>query len=467
MPSTASLQILLPARLVRRLLELLTLLLPILPVAYLYFFQDPNLIFHSHNFHEFAIALALLEGLFISYVSWRCYAHSGEVFVKWLTVGFIGFTVVYSLHGLFTPVAEHNIWLFLLYGSASRLLMSVCMAIALIKSGSEPDAPEVRENFSYWIAWFALFLVINVAVAILAYSSLAGERWVRASQEFTSIALCLTSFLIIMRKSGRLPLMLYYAHALVWLAVSALAFMLSLPWNHLWWLAHGIFAGGFSILGYGVLRSYLTTQSFDRVFNQTEMFEDLAETNARLNEVKDHLDQTNRRLEAQAQACEIARRQFDTLFNLSPDGIIAAEAGGSIAQANVRAEQMFGYPPGGLVGVNVDALIPEELREKHARNRGLYEYSPSTRPMGKLDASLSCLHREGHRFFAAISISGMILDGRQCVMAFVRDLTHLADYDAQRHSSELASITNGQLLDKVVSEFPALVFQFKRKRDGS
>ncbi|MBV5332559.1 GGDEF domain-containing protein, partial [bacterium] len=125
-----------PARLVRRLLEFLTLLLPVAPVAYLYIFQNPELTFHSHAFHEVAIALALLEGVFISYVSWRCYAYSGEVFVKWLTVGFIGFTVVYSLHGLFTPVAKHNMWLFLLYGPASRLLMSVCLVIALIKAGS-------------------------------------------------------------------------------------------------------------------------------------------------------------------------------------------------------------------------------------------------------------------------------------------------------------------------------------------
>ena len=52
-------------------------LVPAYLIAYLYFFQDPALKFENHAFHEIAIAAATLEGLFVTYVTWRCYRSSG------------------------------------------------------------------------------------------------------------------------------------------------------------------------------------------------------------------------------------------------------------------------------------------------------------------------------------------------------------------------------------------------------
>src|ERR1700692_3100231 len=87
-------------------------LLPAQIIAYLYFFQDPTLKFEDHLFHEIAIAVATLEGLFVAYVTWRCYKSSGEPLLRWLTLGFLGFVLIYALHGAFTGMAHHNIWLF-------------------------------------------------------------------------------------------------------------------------------------------------------------------------------------------------------------------------------------------------------------------------------------------------------------------------------------------------------------------
>ena len=455
-----------PARWARRLLEILAGLLPAIPVAYLYLFQDPSLRFQSLEFHELAMSLALLEGAFISYASWRCYVHSGEVFVKWLTLGFIGFTVVYSLHGVFTPIAGENIWLFLLYGPASRLLMSACLLLALLKSGGHPDAPEAREDARYWMSWFGLFLAINVAVAVLANSPLAGMPWVRLSQEGGSVVLCLTGLGIISLRGYRSPLMTYYSQALAWFAVSSCAFVLAAPWNHLWWLAHGIFAGGFSILGYGVLKAYLTTQSFDRVFNENELFEDLAQTNARLQETTSRLMAANRLLEAQMHVSETAREQFAALFDVSPDGIVVVEQGGSILKSNPRAEEMFGYSRGALTGLPVEALIPQDLRSHHARTRTLYEYSPVARPMGSMHAPLDCLHKDGHTFRATISISGLVFEGRQCVVTFIRDVGLLLASEERQRQADVVAIAWGRLVEDVVALMPGLVFQFLRRPDG-
>src|ERR1700694_6090034 len=94
-------------------------LMPAQVIAYLYFLQDPTLRFEDHLFHEIAIAVATLEGLFVTYVTWRCYQASGEKLLRWMTCGFLGFVLIYALHGAFTGMAHQNIWLFLLYGPAS------------------------------------------------------------------------------------------------------------------------------------------------------------------------------------------------------------------------------------------------------------------------------------------------------------------------------------------------------------
>jgi hypothetical protein len=87
-------------------------LMPMGLILYLDRFQTPSLLFMDHTFHVIAIAVATIEVLFVSYVSWRCYRRSGEPFVRWLTLGFLGFTVIYAPHGFFTPLAHDHPWLF-------------------------------------------------------------------------------------------------------------------------------------------------------------------------------------------------------------------------------------------------------------------------------------------------------------------------------------------------------------------
>ena len=78
------------------LILLLVGLAPAFAIAYLYFFQDPALRFEDHGFHEVAIGISLLQSGFIAYVTYRCYLHSKELSLRWLTLGFLGFTVIYT-----------------------------------------------------------------------------------------------------------------------------------------------------------------------------------------------------------------------------------------------------------------------------------------------------------------------------------------------------------------------------------
>jgi diguanylate cyclase (GGDEF)-like protein len=65
-------------------------------------------------------------------------------------------------------------------------------------------------------------------------------------------------------------------------AQSSLSFLLAKPWDHQWWLAHAIFAGGFFILSYGILQAFHTTRAFATVYSQEEMMRRLEDANADL-----------------------------------------------------------------------------------------------------------------------------------------------------------------------------------------
>ncbi|MFP3434809.1 GGDEF domain-containing protein, partial [Paraburkholderia sp. SIMBA_061] len=78
---------------------------------------------------------------------------------------------------------------------------------------------------------------------------------------------------------------------------SSLAFLLGSPWNHMWWLAHVIFASGFFLLSYGVAQAFLTTRSFATIYSHEELTARLAEAMASTESALQELQRTNQKLE--------------------------------------------------------------------------------------------------------------------------------------------------------------------------
>ncbi|WP_213309063.1 GGDEF domain-containing protein [Paraburkholderia sacchari] len=289
-------------------------LIPAYLIAYLFFCQDPALKFEDHLFHEIAIAVATLEGLFIAGVTWQCYRSSGEPLLRWLTLGFLGFVLIYALHGLFTGMAHHNIWLFLLYGPASRLAMSVLLLVGLLSYNRPVDPVTKRTDPRGWLAWIAVFVIADLGVAWLAYSPIAGALAVRLSLEGGAMALCVLNIAVLMLRRIRTPLMVIYGISVTSFALASLAFLLGRPWNHMWWLAHAIFAGGFFLLSYGVVQAFHTTRSFATIYSQAELMARLAEATARTESALQELQRTNDKLKHLATTDPLTgaanRRQF-------------------------------------------------------------------------------------------------------------------------------------------------------------
>lgn len=120
------------------------------------------------------------------------------------------------------------------------------------------------------------------------------------------------------------------------------------------------------------------------------------------------------------------------LFDSAPDGILVVEADGRISAANPEAERLFGYERDALLGLPVDALVPPSARERHAGHRATYQADPVRRPMG-IGMELEARRADGSTFPVEISLNQGRLDGRDCTVAVVRDVTlrrRLRDFGA-------------------------------------
>ena len=369
----------------------------------------PPPLFEDHLFHEMAIALATLIGGFVSYVSWRSYQASGEVFLRWLTVGLLAFTLIYAPHGLLTRTAHHNIWLFLLYGPVSRLVMLGCMVYGLVHYGKTAENPATLAARGFWRNVILACAAIVVAVGVLAYSPIASSPWLRIPMESGAAVLCLGAVGMMIHRQIRSPLMVYYAMALMFFAQAALAFILAKPWNHMWWLAHAIFASGFSIVGWGVVRALLTTRSFAHAFSAEQLMRALEDEKDQLGKMVDALQRSDARLKS--------------VFDASPDALLISDAQGRIIMGNRQVNPLLGYSVDELLGQSIDILVPDQKRTKHAGLRESYCLASNLHAMRQGLVEASARRKDGSEFPVEISLSQIESGGSFLVASAMRDVT--------------------------------------------
>lgn len=136
--------------------------------------------------------------------------------------------------------------------------------------------------------------------------------------------------------------------------------------------------------------------------------------------------------------------RFRNLLEAAPDGILEAEADGTIVLLNAAAEKMFGYAREELLGQLVEVLVPAALRKRHTEQREQYDAHPSTRPMG-IGLELSAVRKDGTQFPVEISLSPTRSIHGNRVIAVVRDITQRKEAEArinamnQQFAMELAA----------------------------
>jgi PAS domain S-box-containing protein len=152
---------------------------------------------------------------------------------------------------------------------------------------------------------------------------------------------------------------------------------------------------------------------------------------------------------------------FRTLFEFSPDAIIASDRKGSIAEVNARVESMFGYPRGELLGQSIEILVPERFRHAHPAHRNGYTSAARVRPMGA-GLELYGRRKDGSEFPADIMLGPVETGDGPIVLCVIRDLTEKREAeDALRRSEQQKRYLEEELnteaqFDEIVGESRSL-----------
>jgi len=142
--------------------------------------------------------------------------------------------------------------------------------------------------------------------------------------------------------------------------------------------------------------------------------------------------------------------ELEALFEISPDLICVAGEGGDILRANAAWEEVLGYPPEELVGMNFTHLVhPDDKVSTRAAAAWTRQGHPLVGFVNRYR------HRNGEYRF--LEWSAQSRGGR--LFAAARDITdRLREEEARRELDER--------LRKLTRQLPGVVYQFRRTPDG-
>ena len=120
-----------------------------------------------------------------------------------------------------------------------------------------------------------------------------------------------------------------------------------------------------------------------------------------------------------------AAARFRALLASAAQGMIGVDGQGTIQLINPRAEEMFGYEPGELLGRNIGVLVPERVREVHAEELDRYSERPRSRPIG-IGVELKGRRRDGSEFPVEISLNHLPVGDDNLVLGLVSDISERA-----------------------------------------
>ena len=112
------------------------------------------------------------------------------------------------------------------------------------------------------------------------------------------------------------------------------------------------------------------------------------------------------------------------------DAVVAADSSNRIVYVNRAAEQLLGWPAGELVGEPLVTIQPQRLRAAHTAAFDRYFASRVPRILGT-PVRVPALRRDGHEIEIELTLSAIHADGRDLVVASLRDLSERVDLERQ------------------------------------
>lgn len=84
----------------------------------------------------------------------------------------------------------------------------------------------------------------------------------------------------------------------------------------------------------------------------------------------------------------------EQMLESAPDGIVVVDRQGAIVYSNARAEDMFGYERGELLGQRIELLLAEDAGERDRGQRARYTVDPQAGGIGS-GLELTARRRDG------------------------------------------------------------------------
>jgi PAS domain S-box-containing protein len=145
--------------------------------------------------------------------------------------------------------------------------------------------------------------------------------------------------------------------------------------------------------------------------------------------------------ENEARAEALAERRFRELIESAPDAILLVNGDGAILIANRAAEVIFGYTREELIGLRVEALVPETALSSHSKYRETFSVSGISRPMG-LGLDLRARRKDGAELPVEISLSPLRTESGAHVTAMIRDVT-----ERKRAEQQIQNLQRGYMAE--------------------
>ncbi len=118
------------------------------------------------------------------------------------------------------------------------------------------------------------------------------------------------------------------------------------------------------------------------------------------------------------------------LLEVAPSALLLVDAKGNIRYANLQASHVFGYEDQHMVGMHVDALVPQRFAPDHAEHRRRFVAHPTPRAMGKA-MDIVGVRRDGTEFPVEVGLSPLSLGNQPHVVASVTDLTERKEMEME------------------------------------